>query len=251
MRSTTVALIAVLAALMLPSQASSKFRYTHRVDISAELTDTWSVTDPASCGSNGDGSLKVTLTSNGVTRIRPFISKFGGRPRSRKAGVWVLGVPGGGGVTHMRSRKATGTITTADNTVTGPNTEYPGEPCYQPDKSDCKTKALKRALVGASGWDLKNLYADFYAGGGSFRNLTSCRVGVLGSWTYPYNVAGGINRYSDLLLKMPSARALKTKPVVTITATDHKTSTGKPSENSTESITDNVTRTMTVTFTKL
>lgn len=250
MRVSRVFLFFVLLSLVVPIEASA-FKYTHRVVISGEITDNWTTNDPASCGLNGSGSLTVSFTTKASTRIRPFISKFGGRPRSKKFGVWVLGVPGGGGVTHMGWRKADATIATVDNTVSGPNTDDPTQACPPPDKSGCGAKPMKGALVSASGWDRRYLYSGFSFPGSSFEYATTCRIAGLHSWTFPHDVAGGVNKYSDLLLRMPSPRSLKRQRTVAVSASDHTVSSSKRSENGTEVFNDDVLRKMTVTFTKL
>lgn len=250
MRWYLALLIAVVGLTIVPVEASA-FRYTHRVEISGEITDKWTTTDPASCGANGSGSLKFSFSTRTFKRIRPFISKYGGRPRSSKYGVWTLGVPGGGGVTHMGWRNADATITTVDDTTPGPNTEDPPEPCPPADKTDCGTKSLTGVKTRVAGWDKRYVYSALSFPGGSFSNVTGCRTAGLQSWTFPHAVAGGINVYSDLLVKMPSARKLRKQRTVVIRADDHKVSSSKRSENGTETFTDDVTRKITVTFTKL
>lgn len=250
MRSSAVLLLVALASIVGPVEASA-FPYTHRIEISGGIVDNWTTSDPASCGSNGDGSLKVSFTTKASTKIRPYVSKFGARPRSKKLGVWTLGVPGGGFATHMGYRNANATITTVDNTVQGPNTLDPTQPCPPPEKDGCGARPLVGTKVLASGWDRRYLYSALAFKGDSFRNTTSCRVAGLDSWTFPHAVAGGVNRFSDLLLKMPSAKTLRSKRVTVISASDHHTSSSRRSENGTETFTDDVTRSMTLTITKL
>lgn len=74
-----------------------------------------------------------------------------------------------------------------------------------------------------------------------------CRIGSLESWSQPTSVVGGVPRYGDLLAKMPKQSMLAHARVVTVTGTTHRVSTMV----SFETITDDVTRTVTVTFTKL
>jgi hypothetical protein len=243
MRALLAGVLALVAAQ--PAQA---FHYTHRVEISGSITDEWTKTDPASCGMNGDGSLKVTFKTRAATRVRPEISDTISRPRSNKPGAWVLFVPASPGITAMDTRKADATITTVDSTVPGPNTEFPGEPCFdEPEDRGCGTRKFPQALVEVAGFDERTLYGGFV---GQFDDATEC-LGALESWGFPHKVAGGVNRFSDLLVKMPRPSKLRRKRVVVVQASDHKTSTSKVSENGSERLTDKVTRRLKVTFTRL
>jgi hypothetical protein len=245
MRKALVIAVGAFTLMLAPVDAHAAT--THRVTISGEIVDRWTAKDPASCGINGSGSVTVSFKTHASTRVVPYISEFGGRPRSSKFGVWVLGVYRTG-LTHMGARKADATITTVDDTVRGPNTDDPGTPCAPLDKSDCGTKRFPDAFAEASGYDTRHLYGGFI---GEFDHVTDCHLGGLGSWVYPQTVAPGISRNRDFLLKMPSPRTLRRKRVVVVADSDHRTSTSKTSENSTEVLTDDVTRRLTVTLTKV
>ena len=210
MRSSAALLLSALALIVVPVDASA-IHYTHRVTISGGIVDNWTTTNPASCGSNGSGSLKVSFTTKASTKIQPYISSSGARARSNKSGVWVLGVPSPGAPTHMRSRSGNATITTVDNTVQGPNTIDPPEPCppADPPSAGCGAHPLAGAKLFARGWDRRYLYGGMDFPSQKFEFVAHCRVAGLESWTFPHEVAGAINRFSDLLLKMPSAKTLK------------------------------------------
>lgn len=118
---------------------------------------------------------------------------------------------------------------------------------------------MKKAHVGVEGYDRRSLWADLILGAGSEfwqNNLNGtfkgfCRTGSLAGWMDPATTVGGTPLYGELLVKMPSQSSLKHKHTVSVTGTTHMVSTSSPFVHSTEVDTDDVTRTVTVTFTRL
>ncbi|MGH2905759.1 MAG: hypothetical protein ACRDKI_03205 [Solirubrobacterales bacterium] len=242
MRRFVLLLAAVAVLACFPAEAAA-FHYTHRVTISAELTDNWSTDDPVDCGIYGSGSVTIKLATDGSTRIRPLYSKYGARPKGRKLGILVLGVPAGGGVTHMGARKSSGTMTTVDNTTTHPNSP-PEDPCVPIKKDGCGTLNIKRATLRASGYDPKHIY------GSAFLNSwASCQTGNLENWTQPRELVPGFDKLGNLLFGPTSARKLARSRKTVLTQSDHKVTTVV--RNNGITTTDDVTRKMTITITKL
>lgn len=238
------AMLILLAALILvvPAEASA-FKYTHRITATATLTDHWTTKDARECGMVGDGTFTVQMETTASTRIKPLINKVGSRPVGKGSGLWVLGVPAGGGVTHMGPRKAKGTIMLVDNTV--PN----GPDCELIPRKDCGTFSAKGSQISVGGYDLRHLYANAYITSQHLNNTGDCLHGALGSWGRDTSVTGGDNKLGDMLFTMPSLKKFKKKKSLTLTKTDHKTSSTKYSESI--SFTDDVTRTITVKIEKL
>lgn len=171
-----------------------------------------------------------------------------------------MGAPVGPGIGDLGARPVVGTMTTVDNTVKGPNTYNPDDPCVPDDKSGCGTAPLDRSQVTVTGYNRRSIWADLVVnrGNGFTKNppqdpsaTAFCRTGSLEDWSEPPSVVGGVKLYGDLLVTMPSRSKLAHNRVVTVTATTHQVSASSPSVHSTEVVTDDVTRTVTVTFTKL
>jgi hypothetical protein len=244
-------IIALLVCLLaVPVQASAKFHYTHTVSATGSIVDNWTVADPEDCASQGAGNVSVSYESKGRIRIRPLIDKFAGRPHSKKPGSWVLAVPGGGGITHLGRKPATGTSTHTDNTVQNPQDSMTTSPCLPADKSACGTTAVKKGSFSITSLDMKTIAVAFDGEPPlSFNN--GCLNGALESWQFPQSVVGGSKIYGEVILKMPSMSALRHKHSVTISGSVHQTSAGPRSENGPVMLTDDVTRTVSVTFTKL
>ena len=247
MRHSTLALILSLAVLIgIPAEASA-FKYTHKITATGTLTDNWTISDSEDCGPVGSGSVSLEFSTIGTKRIRPLIDKVAARRNSKKAGSWVLAVPGGSGFTHMGTLKGKGTITTVDNSVYRPLTEFP---CGTPDKSKCGTHDLK-SFVKISGYDLKNIYGNVNVGSGDFRHISDCQHGALADWSSPPGMKLGVDTEGDMLFKMPSLSAFKNKKTITLTQSDHKFKSSPAGPLDHVSFTDDVTRKITVTITKL
>lgn len=252
--------VVVTACTLAAQPAEGAFHYTHRISVEGQITDHWNMTDPASCASNGDGTITATFHTMSTARLRPFITPFSDAIRTGTRGRWVMGVPAGGGTGDLGARPVVGTVTTVDNTVKGPNTNNPSDSCVPDDKSGCGTAPLDRSKVKVTGYNRRSIWADLGLNHGnpfshnppqSPSATAFCRTGSLESWSGPPSVVGGVKLYGDLLVRMPSRSKLAHNRVVTVTATTHQVSASSPSVHSTEVVTDDVTRTVTVTFTKL
>lgn len=240
-------LLAASILLALSPAGAGAFKYTHRLYVSGELTDNWSEVDPEDCGLNGKGSLNVGFKTTRPIKVRVLRDKVGGRPRTKGVGLWVLAVPGGGGYTHAGALKVDATMTTTDARIAVPIA--PTVDCSPPDTKGCITQKIKPALVKVGGYDLKHLFTSYTLG--EFRATTGCEIGRLTSWIFPFDVSGGDNRFGDFIFKMPSASSVRSKKTITLTRSNHKTSTGSRSEARPGSVTDDVSRKVTITLKKL
>jgi len=257
MRHVWLVLLIVVPAACFPAEASA-FHFTNKVTMSATLTDNWTVQDTNSCGPVGNGSVGVSLTTDGSTRFRPYYSSSAGRPTSRKLGAYVLLVPQGVASTQMGPRKSSGTITRVDNTVPGPNTIAPDQPCDPLDKSGCGVQNVKSsARIEFTDFDPHHQLGTVGLPRGDLQGLGACQIGALQSWQTPHSVAGGLDAAGDslvesgMLLKMPSVASVKRKRTTVLTVTDHKSTTTLPVFDGTATYTDDVTRTITVTIKRL
>jgi hypothetical protein len=218
--------------------AARKFHYSHRVSISGRLVDHWTVNDTRSCGPVGDGT--VTVEFHQRSPAKAWVSY------NRVEGGWFALVPTSSLLKGLPAQPVAGTISLVDNTVA---TTPPGSSCSEPiDKSGCGTIPVHGKADLLSG-DRRGFTADLDDSG--FRPAKgSCGTGELNSWTDPPDVAGGLED-ALMLVKMPSPRSFKRHHTVTVTATTHKASSTGGSDPDDPKITDDVTRTLTVTFTRL
>jgi hypothetical protein len=218
-------------------QAAARFPWTHRVTISGQFVDHWSVTTPGLCGTTGDGS--VTVGFQNEKSIHVLVTRDRGRPRA-----WLLvGLTTGQfhQPTFLPPQPATGSITTVDNT--SPANSTPDQPCDPIDKSHCGSAQLRRPRVYLEGLDASRLKFDLFTD--DFRK-TNCQTGAVTGFG---DVDFFGQRAPELPVKMPSFRSFFRHRVVKVTGTSHdrKTFQGDPDSPAT---TDDVTRTVTVTFTK-
>lgn len=213
----------LLIAVMSAGAAQSKrFHYTHLVSVTGHLVDHWTINDSDYCGLVGDGTVTVDYHTTKPALARPFIDPYAGSDNPKSRGSWVLGVPVGGGVGHMPSQHAAGTITRVDHaTETLPSTG--GDCGGGHDKSGCGTVALGKAASRVLGYDTHRLHAD------------------LGTEEFGYSRG---SRRGELFVNMPRARVLGRR-LVKVTGSSHKHSAF--SEGGV-TVTDDVTRTVTVTF---
>jgi hypothetical protein len=243
MRITALA----FAVLLLSASAADagKFHYSHRFVATGHLVDHWTIDDPRECGPVGDGTVTVDFKSVKPSKAWVVIDPTHNGEPNNTLGSWTLLAPGDafGHITDIRSKPATATVDLVDNTVPRPFAD--GSECGAIDKSSCGTHPLKGARVEVSGYNRKLIKGDLLGG---FRPTNvDCGIGNLEGFSSPPAVAGG-NRIGELLIKMPKPSKLRRK-VVTVTATTHKTTTfGDPGS---ATVTDDVTRTFTVTFTRL
>jgi hypothetical protein len=214
--------------------AARKFHYSHRVSISGRLVDHWTIDDTRPCGPVGDGTVTVEFHQKAAARaLVEYI------PVETK---WFALVPTGRLLGGLPPQPVVGTISFVDNTVA---TAPPGSGCSDPiDKSGCGTVPL-RGKADLSGVR-RGFTAEMGNSAGFHPTSGSCGTGQLDSWTQPPGVAGG-----DVLVKMPSPRSFKRHRTVTVTGTTHKSSSFGGSDPDEPKITDDVTRTVTVTFNRL
>jgi hypothetical protein len=242
MRSAAVA-AAVFVLAATPAEAG-KFHYSHRFVATGHFVDHWTIDDPRYCGSVGDGTLTVDFTSTKPGKALVVIDQTHNGEPNNTLGSWALLGPGDafGHITDIRAKPATGTIDRVDNTT--PRLPGDGNDCGVNDKSGCGTRPLKRVLVDVSGYNRKLIKGDLFADG--FDGV-ECGIGSVDGFSSPPALAGG-NRIGELQIKMPKPSKLRQK-VVTVTRTTHKvTTSGDPGS---ATYTDDVTRTFTVTFTRL
>jgi hypothetical protein len=244
MRSAVLA-AAVFVLATAPAEAG-KFHYSHRFVATGHLVDHWTIDDPRYCGPVGDGTVTVDFKSVKPSKAWVVIDPTHNGEPNNTLGSWTLLAPGDafGHITDIRSKPATATVDFVDNTV--PRLPTDGGDCGDGiDKSTCGTHPLNGARVEVSGYNRKLIKGDLFGG---FRPPSvDCGIGNLDAFSSPPAVAGG-NRIGELLIKMPKPSKLRRK-VVTVTATTHKKTTfGDPGS---ATITDDVTRTFTVTFTRL
>jgi hypothetical protein len=142
----------------------------------------------------------------------------------------------------MPDLRAAGTITRVDNTAT-----RPADDCGPQDKSGCGSFPLRKPKAGIGRYDRRRITVSLSA---AFDASASCLIGGLDSWSrYPFS--GGPRSSGDLLLKMPSPSTLKRRRVVRVTGKSHKVTTMHDTiDADSPTITDDVTRQATVTFTR-
>jgi hypothetical protein len=127
-----------------------------------------------------------------------------------------------------------------DNTsATNP---YPGDTCIPVDKSSCGTKKLRKASLALQGLDASQLRFELVSS--DFRNSSSC---AMGSVYHFADVDFFGHKTPQLPIKMPSFRSFKRKHSLTVTGMSHDVQTHPDLDGT---VTDDVTRTVTVTFTK-
>jgi hypothetical protein len=250
-RLTLVGLLALSAGALLLFEAmsagaaqSKRFPYTHLVSATGHVVDHWTINDSGYCGLVGDGTVTVDFHTTKPALARPLIDPYAGSDNPKSRGSWVLAVPTGGGIGHMRSQPATGTITRVDNTTkTLPPT---GGDCGGPDdKSGCGARTLVKPMSTVLGYDTHRLLADLGTEefGYSRGHEVACHVGELSLFSSPPSVAGG-SRRGELFVNMVPARVLR-RHLVKVTGSSHKHSSFNEGG---VIVTDDVTRTVTVTF---
>jgi hypothetical protein len=245
-RGGLLALVVVVAAVALPSQAAAKkFHFTHKITVTGTLVDHWTAASSTACDRVGDGTLTVNFHLKRPAFASPQISRFSG-PHGR----WVLLAPFEHVLTDLPPRPADATISRVDNTTLLTTAD---QPCGgdTPDKSTCGTSTLRHSRIDVEGIDRARVAASLF--GDEFADPKgNCLTGSAETFNEPPSVVGGITGNSSnagaMTLKMPKPSTLKHKHVVTVTATDHKHSSEGSGDGT---ITDDVTRTITVTFTRL
>jgi hypothetical protein len=248
---TAVVVVATATVMVPASGEAAGFPYTHRVSVSGQLVDHWTVNDPSTCGAVGDGTLTITFQTKKAFRARVVIDPGANSEVHNRLGTWILLAPQGPlhQVTDIRPQPASGTVNSVDNTTM---TAPPGGDCgTQGDKSGCGTHPLTGAKSRVGRYDRHRIATDLQTGALN-RNRQGdilCQIGALEGFSEPPSLTGG-TRTGELLLKMPSPRTLAHRRVVKVTGTTHKQTTS-PHDPGSPVYTDDVTRTVTVTFTRL
>jgi hypothetical protein len=246
----TALLATVLLALAVPAAQAGKFRYTHRFVATGHLVDHWTIDEPGDCGVVGDGTVTVDFTSAKPTKTAPAIDPTHNGEPNNTLGSWVLfgRIDAFGHIGDIRGQPAVGTIDFVDNTTQRPRPS--GSDCGGIDKSDCGTHPLRKARVGVSGYNRKFIQASLdgvqfnYARGPAL----NCGIGAVEGFDSPPAIVGG-TRFGLHLIKMPKPSKFAHQKVVTVTkTTNKKTTSGDPGSTT---YTDDFTRTVTVTFTRL
>jgi hypothetical protein len=239
----------VLLASVAGAASEKRFHYTHRVTIQGLVVNHWTVDDPDYCGMVGDGTMTVRYRFANPPKVRPEIDPYYGAEGSNGKGGWLLATPVGGGHSDLSFQRAVGTITLVDNTTQRP--PRPDNTCEPTEKQDCGSVALGHALASVKGYDRTSIYTDlagveFQRRGGNGRS-PRCGTGQATIFSDRYYTGG--NRKGELLIKMPSARVLAQRRVVRVVGTTHKR-TSDP-DCIPGGCTNDVTRTVIVTFTRL
>jgi hypothetical protein len=242
---------AVALAGIAGAASAKRFSYSHRVAVEGLYVDHWTIDEPYGCGRVGDGTVTVKWSFRKVTKVRLFYDKYAGGPND-SLGSWVLGTPAGGGAGHMPAQPGVGTITLVDNTTQRP--PNPGDTCEeQTPKSDCSTvPLLGPPLVDVTGDGKHRLVADlnrvnFDRRGGAGRAV-KCSIGQ--ATTFNDIFYSGRANDGELAIPMASLSAVSHRRVVRVVGSSHKAS-GTNDCASGDTCTDDVTRKVTVTFTRL
>jgi hypothetical protein len=234
------AALAAAVLLLAATPVAAKFHPTHSFVATGQHVDHWTADDPEDCGPVGDGTVTVDFGTAKPTKVRAVIDPAHGAEGTKRLGSWTLLAPADefGHLSDVRPRPATGTIALVDNTVPRPPPE--GGECAT-HKEGCGTHALKAdATVYVLGYNRRFIRADLFS---RFTEFGPCGLGLLEAFDSPSWAVPG-TRDGELLIRMPRAAKLRARKVVTVSASDHqRTSYG--------SFTDDVTRTVTVTFTRL
>lgn len=241
-RIATIVLLASAlgAAAFLPasSDASGQGRpWTHRITVvKGELTDHWTLVDSRPCQLTGGGTVTVSFH---FVKPNKLVQLFM-LPRTR----WVVAIPGPyGGFVDMKPQPGAGTITFTDDRTQNPPDPDHGN-CDPIEESRCGTFPLPRNIkVQISGYDRRYLKADLFP---SFKpTRATCQTGYVDRFTDRHYTGGTPS--GQLLLRMPSVRAVKQRPSITVTGTSHKRSVFADCEDG-QICSEDVTRNVSVTF---
>jgi hypothetical protein len=243
--------VAVLLATTADASSGKRFHYSHRVVVDGLYIDHWTLDEPFACGRVGDGTVTVKWHFKKLTKVRLFYDKYAGGPNGT-SGSWVLGSPAGGGVGHMPSQPGVGTITLVDNTTQHP--PDPGDTCEETTpKSDCGTvPLLGPPLVAVTGDGKRRLVADlvrvdFDRRGGAGRAV-KCSIGQ--ATTFNDIFYSGRANEGKLAIPMASVSTVAHKRLVRVGGFSQRVSGANDCARG-DTCTDDVTRRVTVTFTKL
>jgi hypothetical protein len=229
------ALLAAVALALTATSADARFPWTHRITVSGQFVNHWTVSDPTTCGTNGDGTVTVTFKNKGP--IHAVVTRYNyGDHKWLLIGLTRTSFHQ---TTFLPPQPASGSIATVDNTA--PANPRPDDTCEPIDKSHCGTAQLRSPTVRLQGLDGHRLQFDLFSD--DFRR-SGCQSG---SVTRFGDVDFFGHKTPQLPVKMPSAKSFFRHRVVTVTGTSHDRRS-IPDLDAT--ITDDVTRTVTVTFRK-
>jgi hypothetical protein len=223
-----------------PSAGANELDPTHKVTISGELVNHWTVSDDRDCAVVGGGTVSTKFKTIAPKRVRPI--------RNPHSGKWQILVPVKNLYYGMRPEKASGSLTRVDNTTLRPPADPNAEPCEaEPPKAGCGTFPLKKPFAAVGSYDKSRIALDTI--GFELRNpsnsLYACLDGDARVWDADQELVGG-GPDGQVLLKMPSESAFRSKKTVTLTGTTHKKSSF--SEPDAPTTTNDITRKVTVTF---
>jgi hypothetical protein len=225
-------LLAAVVLAVVVSSADARFSWSHRVTISGQFVNHWTISDPGPCGTNGDGT--VTVTFKNKKAIHTFVNRIPGTHQ------WILVGLYFGQTTFLPRQPAIASITTVDNTAPANQPSYL-DSCDPIDKSHCGAKQLRKPSLSLGGLDATRLKFDVF--GADFRD-SGCQFG---SVTRFGDVDFFGHKTPQLLIKMPSFRSFMRERSVRVSGTSHDV---KSLPDLDATITNDVTRTVTVTFTK-
>ncbi len=226
------------------------FRYTHRFTVTTQLVDHWTYNDKSACGRVGTGTFTVRFRTTKACRVSPILDLTAGSEVRGGIGRWVLAIgrEGAGGIQDTRPRPGSATATSIDNSKPGPNDPASSEPCPAFDKTDCGTSQDKHAKVSIGGYDRRRLVVDLaFIVPDTGSHGVRCYLGGLEGSGFSDPRLGG-SRAGEFLLTMPSPQTLARQRVVRVIGTSHKRVSTNDEGIST---TDDVTRTVTVAFTRI
>jgi hypothetical protein len=214
---------------------------THTVSIKGELVDHWTIDDPQPCGDIGGGTLTVKFQTQRL-RVLPFIDPL---QRNGK-GSWIIGFPlGKRGIRDAPYIKSTGTITRVDNTVRRPSSD--GTPCPPSEKFGCGTSVLRKPKGKVERHDRRRVAVRLATERYDLLKYGSCLTGSLFGWSTPHLSGGTVEGH--LLARMPKPSTLKRRRKVVVNGSSHKRTVSTDRLNpGSETITDDVTRKVTITF---
>jgi len=262
-KATLVAFVGAGAILLATSAHATRrhFVYTHRLVITGSYVDNWTIKDPDTCAVNGSGSVTVHFQFAKPTKVRLYYDKYHGG-YSGSIGSWVVGWPVGGGIGDMPSQPAKGTLTLVDNTVWTPDPN--GGDCQPPSKADCGQSALRQAKAVIEGHGQHLLVANlsnvsFNQVGGKAARYARCRIGDTYLWD-DFGYAGGRATGGDLPMPITSRPRAAKRRVLRVVGSLHKHTAGgcysesrsaSPLRSTSATCTDDVTRKVTATFTRI
>ncbi len=227
-------------------RAAGGFKYTHLFTSTAKLVDRWTINDKSFpyCGRVGNGSITVTFRTTKAWRVTPIVD-----PTAGLHGRWILAIgrEGARGIQDETPRPGLATVTSVDNTTPGPN-DPNSEPCRAFDKADCGASQDKHAKVGVTGYDRRRIVVDVrFNVPETGSHGVRCFLGSLEGGFYDQRLGGDV-RNGGIFVMMPNPQTFTRRGVVRVTGTSHKRISTRDRGLS---ATDDVTQTVTLTFTHI